>query len=216
MPLKFTGMDTEERILAQTLELFKMYGIRRVTMDQIATELAVSKRTIYELFHDRDELVRRTFIFAMNQERSDMNSIISQASNVIEALYLIGKDGHQKRSRINPVFFEDIRKYYRHLFDSNKENQKLNAADITIKLLKRGIEENIFLPDLEIKIVNNFIFEMMNMVHNLEITGDSANREMLVIRNIILPYFRGISTEKGRKLLEEYFSSQNENHSNIL
>ncbi len=202
-------MDTEERILWQTLELFKLHGIRRVTMDQISAELGMSKRTIYEMFTDRDTLVGKTLEYAMKREREDLLGIIDGAANVIEALYLIGKDGQQKRARINVLFFEDIRKYYRRFLETRKHRKGIMNTDITFTLLKRGMDEGVFLPELDIDVVNNFLQQMMNLVHNLEIVPDPMNAEKLIIRNIFLPYFRGISTSKGRELLEEYFAHQN-------
>ncbi len=199
-------METEERILSLTLELFKTNGIRRITMDQIASELGMSKRTIYQVFKDRDNLVYRTLEYGMRMERNDLMQIISEASNVIEALYLIGKDGQMKRSRINPLFFEDIRKYAIRYFKNSSGNKRIQNDDITYMLLERGMKEGIFLPGLDADVINVFIHEMMNLAHNTEILPDSMDREKLIIQNIFLPYFRGISTPRGRELLEAYFS----------
>ncbi|HYX07957.1 MAG TPA: TetR/AcrR family transcriptional regulator [Bacteroidales bacterium] len=203
-------METEVKILSQTLEIFKARGIKKVTMDEISSELGMSKRTIYELFRDRENLVYKTLEYGMLQEQKDLMAIISEASNVIEALYLIGKDGQMKRGRINVLFFEDIRKYYMAFFDNSPRGKDIRNFEITFALLERGIREGIFLDDLNLEVVNSFIQEMMNLVHNLEIIPDFMERERLIIHNIFLPYFRGISTQKGRELLEAYFTQQNQ------
>ena len=208
-------METEERILSLTLELFKMRGIRKITMDQIASELGMSKRTIYELFRDRDNLIFKTLEYGMMKERNDLMKIISEASNVIEALYLIGKDGQMKRSRINVLFFEDIRKYYMHYFENSPHNRGIQNDDITYMLLERGMKEGIFFSDLNMDVINVFIQELMNLAHNPEILPASMDRENLIIRNIFLPYFRGISTPKGRELLESYFNHHQPDNSDI-
>lgn len=208
-------METEEKILSQTLEIFKSRGIRRVTMDRISSELGMSKRTIYELFRDRENLIYKTLEYGIEQERHDLLAIIDEASNVIEALYRIGKDGQAKRSRINVLFVEDISKYYVDFLKQKSGGKDIRNQDITLTLLERGIREGIFIPDLNIDVVNVFIQELMGIVHNVNFISDYTERESLIMHNIFLPYFRGISTEKGRELMKAYFEKHKQDQSNI-
>ena len=87
---KFLIMEARERVILKSIDLFTQYGIRQVTMDQIASELGMSKRTIYEHFRDKDTLLRECLETMNMQHTVEVNEILAGASNVIEALYRLG------------------------------------------------------------------------------------------------------------------------------
>lgn len=196
-------MEPRQRVIQKTIELFTRYGIRQVTMDQVAEEVGISKRTIYEMFRDKDTLVKES-LEAMNERYlGEVNEILANASNVIEALYKFGQHGHRVKSEINPLFFEDIRRIYPHLWEAQKKRSKPSGGSLSCGILERGIKEGIFMYDLNLEIVDAFFSVMMDTFHQKDIFPKNATPRDLV-RNIINPYFVGISTEKGRTLIEQY------------
>ncbi|MBN2214121.1 MAG: TetR/AcrR family transcriptional regulator [Bacteroidales bacterium] len=197
-------MDTKERIILKSVELFKKAGIRQVTMDQIAAALGMSKRTIYEMFKDKDELLWQCLLFMDRQNEDEMEAIISQSSNAIEALYLIGQHGEKKKADINPLFFDDFEKLYPEMRSYFVKRNQPGNESITYAILKRGIKEGIFRKELNLAVVDVFIHEMMQTCHKTGIFPDNTNTRV-IIDNIIIPYFRGISTKKGLELIEKHF-----------
>jgi AcrR family transcriptional regulator len=198
-------MEPKERVILKSIELFTQSGIRLVTMDQIAEEAGMSKRTIYELFRDKDELVVECLEAMHLQNMDEVKEILSRASNVIEALYLFGQHGEKKKSLINRLFFEDMKKLYPRMWDEMKNRAKSGGDSISHRILQQGIEDGIFLKDLNIGIVDAFFNVIMENFHKKDIfPSDTSDREL--IRNIILPYYIGISTEKGKKLIEQYYA----------
>ncbi|HNS17149.1 MAG TPA: TetR/AcrR family transcriptional regulator [Bacteroidales bacterium] len=196
-------MEPRQRVIQKSIELFTRYGIRQVTMDQVAEEVGMSKRTIYEMFRDKDTLIKES-LEAMNElYLGEVNEILANASNVIEALYKFGQHGHRVKSEINPLFFEDIRRIYPHLWEAQKKRSKPSGGSLSCGILERGIKEGIFMHDLNLEIVDAFFSVMMDTFHKKDIFPENATPHDLV-RNIINPYFVGISTEKGRKLIEQY------------
>lgn len=101
-------MEPNQRVIQKSIELFTQYGIRQVTMDQIAEEAGMSKRTIYELFRDKDTLVWECLETMNRNHMQEVKNILASASNVIEALYRAGLHGEKKKSVINHLFFEDL------------------------------------------------------------------------------------------------------------
>jgi AcrR family transcriptional regulator len=197
-------MEPRDRIITKSIELFTKAGIRLVTMDQIAAAVGMSKRTIYELFKDKDEILSQCIQTMNRQHESELHEIISQSANAIEAIYLIGQHGENKKASINWLFFDDLEKLYpglRQLFI--RKNGPGNET-VTYTILKRGIDEGIFIKGLNLAIVDIFIHEMMRIVHARDTFPVNINAKE-IIENIVVPYFRGISTNKGRELIEKHF-----------
>jgi len=105
-------MELRNRIIMTAFERFAKYGIRSVTMDQIANDLGISKRTLYETFSDKRELLIDGMKHFSSLQHADADNTIRSAGNVIEAIYILVKKGEEMKQRLNPLFFEDIRKYY--------------------------------------------------------------------------------------------------------
>jgi TetR/AcrR family transcriptional regulator, cholesterol catabolism regulator len=198
-------MEAKERIILISIDLFTESGIRHVTMDQIAVEAGMSKRTIYELFRDKDELIRECLETMHRQNMEEVQEILSHASNAIEALYRFGQHGEKKKSGINRLFFEDIKKLYPQMWDNMKKRVRPHTGSFSQRILKQGIEEGIFLNDLNIEIVDAFFHIIMETFHKKEIFPENTSDNDL-IRNIIIPYYIGISTEKGKNLIEQYYN----------
>ena len=196
-------MEPNERVILKSIELFTRSGIRLVTMDQIAEEAGMSKRTIYELFKDKDTLVMECLEALHRQQMIEIQEIFEGTSNIIEALYRMGQHGERKKAAISHLFFEDIRKLYPQLWDAMKKRARTGAGSFSKKIFTRGIEEGIFKKDINVEIVDIFFNSMMETFHKKDVFPENTNDKDL-IKNIILPYFLGISTEKGQKLIEQY------------
>lgn len=199
-------MEAKERVIAKSIDLFSKSGIRLVTMDHIASAVGMSKRTIYELFKDKDKLLYECIETLNRQHESELQEIISNSDNAIEALYLIGQHGENKKASINRLFFDDLEKLYPQLRKLIMGRNKPGNESISYTLLKRGISEGIFRKELNLIIVDTFIKEMMKIIHNQEVFDDTSNTIEL-IDNIVIPYFRGIATTKGLELINKHFQN---------
>ena len=198
-------MEPNERVILKSIELFSKSGIRLVTMDQIAEELGMSKRTIYELFKDKDTLVLECLEAMHRIQKEEIQVIIDNSSNVIEALYKMGQHGEKKKAMISHLFFDDIRKVYPQIWDLMKKRAKTGANSFSRNILIKGIEEGVFKADINVEIVDIFFNSMMEIFHRKDIFPENTS-DMELIRNIIVPYYLGISTDKGKKLIDQYLS----------
>jgi len=197
-------MEARERIIERSIELFTKLGIRFVTMDQIAGELGISKRTIYEIFKDKDDLLVQCLQEMGKLHNNELREIISKSENVIEALYHIAQHGERKRASANVLFFEDLEKLYPQILQNFKNRKGKEEESVTITILKKGIVEGIFREELNIKIVEVFIHEMMKICYKKDLFPGNFN-DLTIIENIIIPYFKGISTRKGQELIDKHF-----------
>ncbi|MBN2481144.1 MAG: TetR/AcrR family transcriptional regulator [Bacteroidales bacterium] len=197
-------MEIRTRILDEAGKLFVRMGIRSITMDYLAQELGISKRTIYENFKDKNEIVLYSILKGLNEHAEAINKIISESPNVIEAIYNIGKKSHEVFSQINPVFFHDLKRHYKQINELISERGGIHNVDSNLMLLRKGINEGVFKKEINIDLVNVFLQQLMEMFHSdgFNLSGRFSKED--IMRSIIKPYLVGICTEKGLELLKEH------------
>jgi AcrR family transcriptional regulator len=197
----FLAMEIREKIIEGAGRLFAENGIRMVTMDTIAQSLGISKRTIYENFKDKNDLLANFLNEAIITHKKQTIEILNGSKNVIEALFRFGDFNQKTFKNINPCFFTDIKKYHPEVFAKVMNNGENQNHEMTFTLLKRGINEGIFTKEINLEIVNLFIhhtFEFFSKLDELHFD----HKQIWV--SIHLPYLRGICTEKGRELINQF------------
>ena len=200
-------MEAKERIKERAGELFSSIGIKNLTMDALALDLGISNRTIYEHFKDKDDLVIQVIEHQIITNNQVFLEIISKAGDVIEALFLIIRQEHERFRNINPVYKEDLKKYFPRINECfYQDNEKLKEFSASYTLLEKGKSDGVFRSDLNIEIADNFLHELIIFLHNSERIRLMNLKEEAVLEFIILPYFRGICTRKGQELMERYFN----------
>ncbi len=205
-------MDLKEKILKNAGELFKEKGIRLVTMDSIALKMGISKRTIYENFKDKDDLLSNFLSESMVVHQQRVIEVLNNSSNVIEALFNFGVVNFMEMEKISPVFFDDLKKYHSDIFSSVLQKGMAKNHELSFTMLSRGQKEGVFITDIDLDISNKFIHNMLDFCQRENEPGD-CNNEM-IWKSVMLPYLRGICSVKGLTLLE-YFKEQSENNENI-
>ena len=201
-------MKLSERIVASAFDLFMKYGIRSVTMDQISRHMGISKRTLYETFTDKGQLVMEGLDYFTSIKRNEARETIKRSGNVIETIYILARKGEEMKQQINPLFFEDIRKYYPDVHASITTEGRYRDYSLTHDLLRKGIDNDLFRKGLDVELVNNFFHQVMNIVMNDEIFPKDRYTHEDIFRNIIMPYLIGISTDKGEQQIQKYFEKE--------
>ena len=197
-------MEVKEKIISGARQLFTKYGIRSITMDMIAEQLGVSKRTIYENFKDKDELLKYCIDEGMTEQRANIYELIKNSENVIDATFNFIKYSINIYKTFNLLFFYDIQKYYPELCELKiKHNDKQNL-DRTIELLNQGKSEYLFRNEINVEIVARLISEQFKILNNQDVFPESKFSKIEVFENIVINFIRGIATEKGFLLIEKY------------
>ncbi len=196
-------MEAREKILQRTGELFRMMGMKSLTMDYIASDMGISKRTIYELFPDKDTLMLHSIEYMIMESNKSILDLVRKADNVVEAIFVMIEAQHRQMMESNPVILEDLQRYFVRLQTSYYANrEKCREFSVSYTLLERGIKEGIFRAELKIDLVDTFILELIVMFHNSQALKQMKMSRQEALDNIFLPYFRGICTPKGLKLIE--------------
>jgi len=201
--------EYDARIIAGAAELFRIYGIKAVTMDTIAQHLGISKRTIYERFHDKDELLFAVLSTMIAKQKEKIESILDSSPNVIVAFFIMVRMGRDHAASMNPLIGSDLRKYHSGVMKRLKESCGNPDYEGAGKMLARGIEEGLISDNINTDIVSRCFTGLVTMTGDENIFPRDKFLQSDLIQNTVLHYLRGICTEKGRKLSEEMESSLN-------
>jgi len=201
--------DQIERIIQGGEELFMQAGIKSVTMDDIAKHLGISKKTIYQFFGDKNELVLASIKKKLVEDECQMQSIIQSSTNVIEEMINMMKYFEEIISRINPIVIHDMQKYHP---DAWIEFQKFKA-DVLVKtleeLLKKGIQQGFVRDDLNVKILSKMRVNQVEMGFNTTIFPVSQFSTWKVQYQLMEHFNYGICTLQGHELLDQYKNAVN-------
>jgi AcrR family transcriptional regulator len=195
-------MDIQQRIVEEATRQFFQYGIRNVTMDRIAAVLGMSKRTVYEMFKDKNELVHECLKSIKQKNNAKNQEIVTTSTNVIETIFSFMQKGIKAMNAINPVFFRDMEKFHNSTWKKLKEENEKEGFMLTNELLKKGIKEGLFREDINIQIVSKLFHEQMNLLANEEIFPRDEFNYTDVFQNLTINFMRGISTKKGIELID--------------
>ncbi len=199
-------MEVRERIIVESGALFGKYGIRSMTMDALAEEMGISKRTIYERFKDKDALLLEVIRYFKQIRTKEAHKIIEESDNAIEAMFRIMKVTITEIEKMNPLFFLDFKKYHTKVFKLFSDPGEIRDFSITLKLLETGVEQKVFRSDIHIDIVNLTLHELFNLFGHDSSLIDAGHHRKDMFDHMIIPYYRGIATEKGLAMLENYKS----------
>lgn len=199
-------MELRDKIIKTAGDLFVKEGIRQVTMDKIANVLGISKRTLYENFKDKNDLLRSFLLDGTLSMKKQTLEIIKDAENVIDALFRFGEFNRNLIETINPLFFKDIRKYHKNIAKELLNDHSIKNHEISYTLLKRGVNEGVFVKWIDIELANEFIHYVMDFFHSKD--RCSKEEHVKFWRTVYLPYLKGICTDKGLALLDSFLAKR--------
>lgn len=194
----------KEQILLTAFDLFSQYGVRSVSMDDIAHNMSISKRTIYEFFEDKEALL----IEGMELNSKHLSLYIEQLEKepytVMEVILLFYEELLKNTRWYNKKYYDDLKKYPKALKQAEK-NEAI-FSDKCLALLERGKKEGVFLQDVNFKILALLAKKQAKMLCPSKIFANYSISE--VYNTILLTFLRGISTEKGRIILDRFAIKQ--------
>ena len=204
--LSFAAMENEvrDRIIVGSDELFMRLGIKSVTMDDIASHLSISKKTIYQHFKDKNELVIAVSKVHMETDQCEVLEISNVSDNAVQELYFISLYIRKHMLKMNPSILFDLKKYHPKAWDLFKEHQRNCIYKTVVANIERGKKEGSFREE-----VNPEILAVLRM-NSIEIGFDpsiypSSKFNLLEVQMQLFDHFvHGIVTAKGLKQLEQY------------
>ncbi|QGY46668.1 TetR family transcriptional regulator [Maribellus comscasis] len=196
-------MEVRERIIEEATKQFFQYGIRNVTMDDIAVSLGMSKRTVYETFKDKGTLVETCINDLTIREDKKVARVVNESANVIEAIFVFMREGTKAMNAINPVFFKDLEKLYPRLWKRVDTETKAKRLNLSARFLEKGIKEGLFRNDLNIEIIAKLFHEQMSILIDETIFPRDKYDHAEIFQNMIINFTRGISTSTGIQIIDK-------------
>jgi len=173
-------------------------------MDDIASHLGMSKKTIYQFFKDKNELVFALVKKKLKDDEDQMAAIISQSGNVIEEMINMMKCSEEIFSRINPIVIHDMQKYHPEAW-KQFQNFKSGVLIRTLEeLLTKGIKQGYIRPELDVKIIARMRVSQVEMGFNTTMFPVAEFNPWKVQVQFLDHFNYGICTLKGYKLLNQY------------
>ncbi|MBR8535551.1 TetR/AcrR family transcriptional regulator [Carboxylicivirga sediminis] len=194
-------------IIESSLKLFCQYGIKSISMDDIARELGMSKKTLYQHIDDKNKLVEEALELA-NMKDIEVMAVFKRSDlNAIEQFFEFKKLMEPHIGQYQPTILFDLKKYYPALLNDFKEKQKEFIMEAYIANIKKGKQEELYHED-----INDSIIARLLLAHHL-FTFDDTNglfsvnelRNMELFSEVFKYHFRGVCTENGLKEVERLF-----------
>jgi AcrR family transcriptional regulator len=201
-------MELKEKIIVTALAAFKKSGIKGITMDDIAAQLKISKRTLYEIFEDKETLLRECVLYHLCTSKKMLEDIIANSNNVLEVILKCYRKSVDALRDIDRRFVEEIKKYpgvHEIMLNHRKQDN-----DVVVDFLKKGVVQGFFRDDINYEIIHLLLHRQLDMLKNTDICSQYSILE--VYESIILTYLRGISTQKGADELERFVSEYRKTH----
>jgi TetR/AcrR family transcriptional regulator, cholesterol catabolism regulator len=197
-------METKDRIIQGAIELFFRFGIKSITMDDIAKHLSMSKKTIYQFFRDKDEIVHTMFALELEKDQREFQEIADKAGNVVEEVFMFMKKMHQIFGSINPSIFYDLQKYHPQTWALFRTFREECAEIMITKSLEKGKLDGLVRKDINIPLLSRLRMEELEMGLNVQIFPADKFKMLDVQLAIAEHFLYGICTLKGHKLINKY------------
>lgn len=200
--------DVRKKILKGAESLFMKYGVRSISMDDIARHLSVSKKTLYQHFEDKEDIVTmasQSHVEAMSQQ---FEEIRLSSKNSIDELAKISVCLKQNTEEINPSLLFDLRKYHPRAWAVWLNHKNKFVRDSVVRNLKQGIEEGYFRTEINMEVIATIRLELVQLPFDEEVFPPSQFKLAEVQVQIFDHFVYGLLTEKGRKLYQKYKETQ--------
>ncbi|MCE9539893.1 MAG: TetR/AcrR family transcriptional regulator [Bacteroidetes bacterium] len=197
-------METKDRILIGAEELFFKYGIKSITMDDIAKHLGISKKTIYQFYSDKNEIVEKLMVQRMQTNECEFKQIANESANVIEEVFAMMKHMGVMFSQMNPNLFYDLQKYHPRSWKLFKQFKEECIERMVEDSVKRGIEQGLVREDINTKIIARLRMEEVEMGFNAQAFPPDKFKIVDVQLALLDHFLHGICTIKGHKLINKH------------
>ena len=202
-------MDVKERILGKAADLFLRYGIRSITMDEIATQLGISKKTIYQFFTDKDDMVSAVIDQEIRKNEEECVQFRQQAENAVHQIFMAQESVEEMLKYTNPLMVYDLEKHHPRAFKRLKEFKYQFLHQVLMDNLQWGMEEGVYRPDLQKDIVVKARIEAAFLVFNPDVYPHSRYKVAEVAFELAILFLNSIATDAGRALLGNYTIERN-------
>ena len=200
--------ENKERILEKARDLFMQYGIRSITMDEIASQLGISKKTIYQFFTDKDEMVEAVVMDEIKANEEGCRQFQLNAENAVHEVFLAMENVQEMMKTMNPQLMYDLEKHHTGAFRRLKQYKYQFLFTMIRENLDRGMKENLYRKDLNPDITCRHRIESVFMTFNQEAFPWNKYPMNQTCQELALLFLHSICNAEGKKLIEKYLNDR--------
>lgn len=190
-------MDQVKKATNAAWGLFKRFGVRSVSMDDVAREVCISKKTLYQCFKDKNELIVKTLDIDLMQIQDRVNEILNEEKNPVRQVIRISRYVTDYLKDINPSMIYDLQKYHPDIHEQFVTYRQQTFYEKVRQNLREGIEQGYYLPDLDIDSATNMYLCLMNNYPQTLINAGINPDYTRIYDQIVKYHLQAITTKKG-------------------
>ncbi len=208
---EFEVMEPKERISSKAEELFMQFGIRSVSMDDIANNLGMSKKTLYQYFADKDELVEAVVDGHINEVEGDCMNCRRDAQDAIHEIFLTMEHIMEEFKNMNPMLVYDLEKFHYKAYQRFKDYKDKFLLQIIRNNIEWGIKDELYRADLNIDVLSKYRIESIMIPFNVAVFPPGKYNLGKTSEIMIENFTYGLATIKGHKLIQKYNEQRQKN-----
>ncbi|MEX0967956.1 MAG: TetR/AcrR family transcriptional regulator [Bacteroidia bacterium] len=195
-------MTKEKDIISQVQPLFFRCGIKSISMDEIANQLGVSKKTLYEHFQNKAQLVEKVVLYFFEKHKERLIEAGKIPGNSIDQLnHIFQLNCHQFR-QVHPSVLYDIKKYYNDSWTAFQAYRDEFVYAHIMANLEEGIKQGLYRSELNREIITKLYIARMDIIMDTQIFPPEKFSFSLILHELFVYHIRGIATTKGLQYLE--------------
>lgn len=197
-------MEPLTKILSVSIELFRQYGFKAITMDDIARRAGISKKTLYQHFANKQEIVNESVLWYKKAMTENCDVMIHDSENAVEAMVRMLAYMDTMYKQINPMAMFEMQRYFPEAYETFREQLQAKDVGMIRENIQRGIEEELYRNDVNADIMARYRLEISLMILQPNLMVNSRNDLLTVTMEIGEHFLYGIMTAKGVKQYIKY------------
>lgn len=194
-----------DTILVTASGLMNKYGISSVTMDDIAKECRISKRTLYEQIPDKRTLVWQCVLYNRKIQQDKAQNLVNNSQSTLDALLNIYRNARKNLTESSSVFFKDMHRLYPDMEKRCREMHREQAQSFAV-FLARGVKEEMFRNDIDYELAADIFMSQTNSIMKEMAVTKEPQTIIKMMNTALVIFLRGIATQKGIKIIDDFFN----------
>jgi AcrR family transcriptional regulator len=195
-------------ILSKVYVLYLKFGIKSITLDDIAREIGISKKTIYSYFADKHDLVQQVFNYEKETRTDCATGVYPPGLNAIEQMWAINMHISSLLKEYNPGMNFDLKKHYPEIYEKRRTSFYENTYRHQIENLNKGISEGLYRLEINVEYIARLFVLRVSNIHDFPLLDASEFFKPEFIQEVFIYHIRGIASKKGLEVLEKILKNK--------
>lgn len=197
-------MEPLAKILSASIELFSQYGFKTITMDDIARRAGISKKTLYQHFANKQEVVQESVVWYKNQTTENCCTVLEAAENAVEAMVKLLAFFDNIYKRMNPMALFEMQRFFPEAYKTFRDLLMERDVAMMRDNILQGIKEGVYRPEINADLLARYRLETSLLILQPSLMVSDRANLMSVALEIGEHFMYGIMTPKGEELYQKY------------